>query len=113
MQDDVPAVPWATIGVWLLTLIAAIVGGVVVIWGDPGALSFEDYIEILGGFAVAHGLLGIGRGINANGEGAGGCEHTYATQLYIAWRDLDAPALTEKEPPRGLAHVAHVRESRW
>ena len=57
--------PWATIGVWALTLLVAIVGGIVVIWGKNGALDFERYVEVLGAFAVAHGLLGIGRGINA------------------------------------------------
>jgi hypothetical protein len=95
MQEDVPAIPWATIGVWLLTLIAAIVGGVVVIWGDPGALSFEDYIKILGGFAVAHGLLGIGRGINANGK-AQAAASMYTTQLYSPGEIVSAP---DSEPP--------------
>jgi len=56
--------PWATIGVWALTLLVAVVGGAVVIWGD-GALDFKSYAEILGAFGVAHGLLGIGRGINS------------------------------------------------
>jgi hypothetical protein len=57
--------PWATIGVWALTLIFALVGGAVVIWGDPGALSFETYVKIMGAFVIGHGLLGIGRGIHS------------------------------------------------
>jgi hypothetical protein len=52
----------------MLTLIVAVVGGAVVIWGDPGALSFKDYATILAGFAAGHGLLGIGRGIKAGAE---------------------------------------------
>ena len=56
--------PWATIGVWFLTLIVALVGGAVVIWGKAG-LDFKTYVEVLGAFGVGHGLLGIGRGINA------------------------------------------------
>lgn len=60
--------PWATIGVWVLTLVVALVGGAVVIWGR--GLDFKTYVEVLGGFAVAHGLLGIGRGINSGLKGS-------------------------------------------
>jgi hypothetical protein len=62
------SIPWATLGVWLLTVIFAVVGGAVVIWGDPGALSFEEYMKIMGAFVVAHGVLGIGRGVKAGFE---------------------------------------------
>lgn len=102
MQDEVPAVPWATIGVWLLTLIAAIVGGAVVIWGHPGALSFEQYIAILGGFAVAHGLLGIGRGINSSGK-AQAAAQTYTTQLYATGPDVEPDV-----PPALPDHTQHT-----
>lgn len=57
--------PWATIGVWALTIIVAGVGGAVVIWGKNGTLDFETYVKVLSAFAIGHGLLGIGRGINA------------------------------------------------
>lgn len=50
-----------------LTGIVAIVGGAVVIWGHPGALSFDDYIRTLEGFAASIGLLGIGKGVALNG----------------------------------------------
>lgn len=58
-------IPWATLGVWLLTIIVAVVGGAIVIWGRSGALDFKTYVEVLGAFAVGHGLLGVGRGVNA------------------------------------------------
>jgi len=57
--------PWATIGVWALTLLVAVVGGAVVLWGKNGALDFETYVKVLAGFGIGHGLLGIGRGINS------------------------------------------------
>jgi hypothetical protein len=54
--------PWATITLIGLTVIYAVVGGVVVV---TGAISFESYGTRLLGFAGALGLLGIGRGIAA------------------------------------------------
>lgn len=57
--------PWATVGLWALTIIVAVVGGAVVIWGPPGALSFDDYVKVLSAFGVAQGLLGVGRGVNS------------------------------------------------
>lgn len=59
------ALPWATIGLWALTVIVAVVGGAVVIWGKNGALSFDEYVKALAAFALAHGILGVGRGINS------------------------------------------------
>jgi hypothetical protein len=59
------ALPWATIGLFALTLIYALVGGAIVIWGDPGALSFNEYGDKLVWFAGAFGVLGVGRGIAA------------------------------------------------
>lgn len=59
--------PWATACLVALTLIVAIVGGAVVIIGNS-ELNFEDYVKTLGAFAVGLGLLGIGRGIRANGK---------------------------------------------
>lgn len=60
------SLPWATIFLCTLTLFYALVGGAVVLWGDPGALSFKEYGELLVVFAGALGLLGIGRGIAAS-----------------------------------------------
>ena len=60
--------PWATIFLCAVTAIYTVVGGAVVIWGDPGALSFEEYGNKLVWFAGALGILGVGRGIASSGE---------------------------------------------
>jgi heme A synthase len=60
--------PWATFGVIGLTAIIALVGGAVVIWGHNGALSFNDYINAMWKFALAAGLLGVGRGVKSGLE---------------------------------------------
>lgn len=57
--------PWATFTMVVLVIVAAITGACVVIWGNPGALNFKDYIQYLSEFAGAVGLLGVGRGIRA------------------------------------------------
>lgn len=57
--------PWATIFACVITLVYAVVGGAVVIWGHPGTLSFEDYGKQLSVFVVGLGVLGVGRGIAA------------------------------------------------
>jgi hypothetical protein len=59
--------PWATFLVSFLTLVAVISGAVVVIVGDS-ALSFERYLDMLWKFAIAAGLLGVGRGIRLAGR---------------------------------------------
>ena len=59
---------WATIIMGILVVVAAAVGGAVVIWGPPGALSFETYLNLLKDFAIAVGILGIGRGIASFGK---------------------------------------------
>jgi hypothetical protein len=64
-MDDLKEFPWATAALIFLTLVAALVGGAVVIWGDPGALSFKEYLDDLEKFAVAVGVLGIGRGVRS------------------------------------------------
>jgi len=61
-------VPWATVMIGGLVLISAGVGGAVVIWGDDGALTFEKYLDLLKNFAIAVGILGVGRGIVAHGK---------------------------------------------
>lgn len=63
--------PWATFGVVLLTSVIALVGGGVVIWGHPGALSFNDYIDAMWKFTAAVGILGVGRGVKAGLENHG------------------------------------------
>lgn len=60
--------PWATMTIVLLTVIAALAGAAVVIWGNPGTLSFADYLKYMGEYAAAIGLLGIGRGIRAHAK---------------------------------------------
>ena len=60
--------PWATLLVGGLVLIAAGVGGAVVIWGKDGALTFSEYLDLLKNFAIAVGILGIGRGIVSYGK---------------------------------------------
>lgn len=59
------ALPWATIGLFVLTGLYALTGAAVVLWGDPGALSFNEYGDKLVWFAGAFGVLGVGRGIAA------------------------------------------------
>lgn len=68
MEFNFNEFPWATAMTVIVTVIVALVGGGVVLWGDPGALSFEKYVEILTGLGVANGVLGVGRGIRANGK---------------------------------------------
>jgi len=63
--------PWSTFGVMVLTTVAAVVGGVVVIWGHSGALSFNDYLNYMWKFTAAVGLLGIGRGVKSGLENHG------------------------------------------
>lgn len=47
-----------------IAVIAAVIGGLVVIIGPSGALSFEDYLNDMAKFVAGLGLLGIGRGIH-------------------------------------------------
>jgi hypothetical protein len=63
--------PWSTFGVMVLTIVAALVGGAVVIWGNPGALTFNEYLDYMWKFAGAIGILGIGRGVKAGLENHG------------------------------------------
>jgi hypothetical protein len=61
------AKPWATIMMVVLVGIAAIAGAVVVIFnGDK--LSFQQYLDTLKNFAIAVGIIGIGRGIASAGK---------------------------------------------
>jgi hypothetical protein len=48
----------------VIAVIAAVVGGAVVVFGDPGALTFDAYLKAMAGFVAGLGLLGIGRGIH-------------------------------------------------
>jgi hypothetical protein len=99
------SVPWATIMTAGLVLIAAAAGAGVVIWGDPGALSFEQYLDLLKNFAIAVGILGIGRGIVSYGKNAAAAK-TLSDESLIesgpiedAWRNEDWPA--EEGPVAG------------
>lgn len=57
--------PWATIGLYALTMFYAVIGGIEVLRGQ---LDFEKYGTLLAGFAVAFGVLGVGRGIAASNK---------------------------------------------
>ena len=61
------SMPWATIMTAILVAIAAIAGAVVVIH-NPNSLSFQQYLDILKNFAIAVGIVGIGRGIASYGK---------------------------------------------
>jgi hypothetical protein len=61
------SLPWATIMMAVLVAIAAIAGAVVVIT-NPGSLSFQEYLDVLKNFAIAVGIVGIGRGIASAGK---------------------------------------------
>ena len=61
------SLPWATIMIAVLVAIAAIAGAVVVVT-NPNSLSFQEYLDILKNFAIAVGIVGIGRGIASAGK---------------------------------------------
>jgi hypothetical protein len=61
------SMPWATIMLAILVGVAAIAGAVVVIVHGE-ALSFQQYLDILKNFAVAVGIVGVGRGISSYGK---------------------------------------------
>ena len=61
------SMPWATIMMAVLVGIAAIAGAVVVIV-HPSSLQFQQYLDILKNFAIAVGIVGVGRGIASYGK---------------------------------------------
>jgi hypothetical protein len=61
------SMPWATIMTAVLVAFAAVAGAVVVI-RNPNSLSFQQYLDILKNFALAVGVVGIGRGIASFGK---------------------------------------------
>lgn len=61
------SLPWATIMTAVLVGIAAIAGAVVVV-RNPDSLDFQQYLDILKNFAIAVGIVGIGRGIASHGK---------------------------------------------
>jgi len=63
-----PEFPWATVTVITITLIVAIAGAIVVIFGKDGALTFDQYLEALSKFIIGVGILGVGRGIRRTGR---------------------------------------------
>ena len=56
-----------TVVLLALTVLAAVAGGVVTVV-EPDTLSFAEYLDRLEKFALALGILGVGRGIRAAGE---------------------------------------------
>ena len=99
------AVPWATLMIGALVLIAAGVGGAVVIWGHDGALSFDKYLDLLKNFALAVGILGVGRGIVSYGRSAAEASKLSDTSLLSTgpptdeWRSSLNAADVENYPP--------------
>ncbi len=61
------SMPWATIMMAVLVGIAAIAGAVVVVV-HPSSLQFQQYLDILKNFAIAVGIVGVGRGIASYGK---------------------------------------------
>ena len=61
------SMPWATIMMAVLVGIAAIAGAVVVVI-HPSSLDFQQYLDILKNFAIAVGIVGVGRGIASYGK---------------------------------------------
>ena len=68
MDETMNEFPWATVTIVVLTVVAALAGAAVVIWGNPGTLSFADYLKYMGEYAAGVGLVGIGRGIRAHAK---------------------------------------------
>lgn len=92
--------PWATALMAGLVAIAAVVGGAVVVWGPPGALSFESYLDSLKGFATAVGLLAVGRGVKA------GIENHAVVNSGLTDAELLTDMPEEEAPaPKQSAHV--------
>lgn len=87
--------PWMTICVVGIVFIVAVVGGVVVIT-DPASLSFQEYVTVLTGLAVASGLLGIGRGIAARKDPQAILDEIAAD--FIAHDSREAVGLSDPEP---------------
>lgn len=61
-MDNFDKLPLATIGLWVVFVLVAVLGGVQVIRGH---MDFEGYIAALTGAGVGFGILGVGRGIAA------------------------------------------------
>lgn len=59
--------PWATVTACVITIAAAVAGGIVVIV-HPETLNFQNYLDYMGKFVIGIGLLGIGRGVRAHGK---------------------------------------------
>lgn len=62
--NDLPVATYLVAG---LTVIVAVVGGIVTIT-NPATLNFADYLTRLGEFVIATGVLGVGRAINLHGK---------------------------------------------
>jgi hypothetical protein len=63
MLDRLDGLPVATLIQVTLTLLVALVGGVVTIV-NPDALGFDEYVQLLVALSVGNGLLGVGRGLS-------------------------------------------------
>jgi hypothetical protein len=87
--------PWATLMIGLLVVIVAAVGGAVVLFGDEGALSFEAYLSTIKDFAIAVGILGVGRGIVSYGKNVGAAKSLSDTELALSMPANDSWRLEE------------------
>jgi hypothetical protein len=96
--------PWATIMLGVLVAIAAIAGAVVVVVHGE-SLSFEKYLDLLKNFAIAVGILGVGRGIVAAGKSHAEAKTLDDQSLLAAvpsadeWRSSLGTAEVEDYPP--------------
>jgi hypothetical protein len=66
----------------VIAVLAALVGGAVVVWGSPGALSFDTYLKDMAGFVAGLGIVGVGRGIHL-GQRARAVGETRRTRAHV------------------------------
>lgn len=99
------SIPWATVMIVVLVSVAALVGGAVVIWGPDGALSFQDYLDLLQKFAIAAGILGIGRGVKAGLENHALMSAPLSVEIPAQEDGSDGSVATAKALGEGGSHV--------
>jgi hypothetical protein len=99
------SMPWATIMTAILVSIAAIAGAVVVI-RNPDSLSFQQYLDILKSFAIAVGIVGIGRGIASYGKQSAAATMLADPNLVQPTVPAAAPAATGVLDPADLLALA-------
>jgi type III secretory pathway component EscV len=68
LADALDKLPWGTILGGLIVVIAALVGGIIVVVGKS-SLNFDSYVDDLSKLAIGVGLVAVGRGIHKLGKG--------------------------------------------